>query len=303
MNLLSIAGFTNLGYHLHARDFEPVAIDMHDRTVVVTGGTGGLGRAAATALAGLGARVIVVGRTPGKLEETARQLSGRARGLRADLSLMADIRALAHELLESESRIDVLINNVGVLLPEREETKEGLEKTLATNLAGHFLLTELLLPRLRQSAPSRIIEVSSGGMYADKIRPHDLQFRHGKYRGTSAYARTKRGQVILAEMWGDRLDGAGVVAHAMHPGWVETAGVADSLPTFNLVMKPLLRTIEQGADTMVWLAAEEEPLGSTGEFWFDRRRVDTHLSNRTRETPQDREALWQGLAEMTGLRD
>ena len=222
-------------------------------------------------------------------------------GYEADLSSMSEIRDLAVRLLENEERIDVLINNVGVLLPEREVTSEGMERTLAVDLAGHFLLTNLLIPRMIESAPARIINVTSGGMYAEKIRPHDLQFEKGSYTGTAAYARAKRGQVILTGMWAERLEGTGVTVHAMHPGWAKTGGVSSSLPTFDRVMKPLLRTADEGADTMVWLAAAEEPAQTSGRLWFDRRHVEEHLTDRTRETAEDRQALWEGLVELTGV--
>lgn len=295
---LSIATFTNLGYLAHSLGFDPIEADLSGKTIVVTGGTGGLGRSAANTLAEMGARVIVVARNEERLEETAAEIGPRAATVQADLSLMSEIRRLA-DRLGDEERIDVLLNNVGVLLPERGTTSEGLEQTLAINLAGHFLLTNLLIPRLKQTGSGRIINVSSGGMYAERIRPDDLRYEQGEYRGSIAYARTKRGQVILTEMWAEQLEGTGTVVHAMHPGWVKTAGVAESLPTFNLVMKPFLRSVDEGADTMVWLAAAAEPLRSSGDFWFDRRRVSTHLLERTRETPADRRLLWERLEELT----
>jgi NAD(P)-dependent dehydrogenase (short-subunit alcohol dehydrogenase family) len=212
---------------------------------------------------------------------------------------LGDIRDLAQSLLSNEPRIDVLINNVGVLLPARQVTEEGLETTLATNLAGHFLLTNLLIPRFETSARSRIVNVSSGGMYSERIRPDDLLFERSEYSGTVAYARSKRGQVILTEMWAELLDPERVVVHAMHPGWARTAGVAFSLPTFNRLMGPFLRTPQQGADTAVWLAAADEPGETTGGFWFDRRRAPTHLSEKTVESAEDRTALWDKLSDLT----
>lgn len=295
---LSIATFTNLGYLAHSLGFDPVDADLTGKTVVITGATGGLGRSTATTLGEMGARVIVVARDQDKLDETVAEIGTRAVSIRADLSLMSEIRRLA-ERLQEEERIDVMVNNVGVLFPERRMTSEGLERTLAVNLAGHFLLTNRLIPKLEGQGTGRIINVTSGGMYAERIRPDDLQYERGSYRGSVAYARTKRGQVILTEMWAEQLAGSGVVVHVMHPGWVKTAGVAESLPTFNLVMKPFLRSVEQGADTIVWLAAADEPGGSSGEFWFDRRKVPTHLLERTRETPQERDALWDRLEELT----
>ena len=299
MSLLSIPAFTNIGYELHARSFETIDADLTRKTIVATGGTGGLGRAAAAELSRLGARLIVVSRTQSKLEDLKGYLEGTVETIQADLGLMAEVREVAERLSE-EPHIDVLINNVGVLLPERQETEEGIEKTLAVDLAGHFLLTNLLIPKLIESAPSRVINVTSGGLYSEKIRPDDLQFEQGTYTGTAAYARAKRGQVILTEMWAERLKGTGVTVHSMHPGWARTEGVADSLPTFNLFMKPFLRTPEQGADTIVWLAAADEPAKTTGRFWFDREEAPTHMLDSTKETQADRDALWEGLVELTG---
>ena len=113
------------------------------------------------------------------------------------------------------------------------------------------------------------------------------------------YARTKRAQVILTELWAERLAGTGVVVHAMHPGWPDTPGVASSLPRFHRLTGPLLRSPEQGADTIVWLGAAVEPGGSSGGFWHDRRQRPTHRVPWTRETPEDRERLWHECERLT----
>ena len=147
--------------------------------------------------------------------------------------------------------------------------------------------------------PARIINVSSGGMYTQKIRVDDLQWRLQPYDGTRAYARTKRGQVILTELWADRLEDRGIVVHSMHPGWAATPGVADSLPAFYRVTRPLLRTAEEGADTIVWLCASDEAAETTGLFWHDRRPRPTHRARGTRATDQERAALWEALEELT----
>ena len=299
MNPLSVVSFTNLGYRLHSRRYRPVSEDMRGKTVVITGATGGLGLAAASALADLGARVVIVGRNQGKLDAAQSAIRGDVGTYRSDLSLLGEVRKLAHDISDREDRLDVLINNVGVLLPDRTETAEGLEATLATNLAGHFLLTNLLIPKLKESSPSRIINVSSGGMYSQRIQPVDLSSELEEYQGSTAYARTKRGQVILSEMWAERLVHSQIVVHAMHPGWAETSGVRNSLPTFHRLMRPLLRTPDQGADTIVWLAAASEPGRSTGKFWFDRRLAPTHIVESTRETAGEREDLWERLVLLT----
>ncbi|MFZ0493046.1 MAG: dehydrogenase, partial [Acidimicrobiia bacterium] len=121
-----------------------------------------------------------------------------------------------------------------------------------------------------------------------------------RYTGTGAYASAKRGQVILTMMWTERFPDRDVTFHSMHPGWARTEGVATSLPTFNRVMKPLLRTPVQGADTIVWLATAEEPGHTSGQFWFDRSVTPIHLTESTRETAEDRVQLWQRLVDITG---
>ena len=175
-----------------------------------------------------------------------------------DISLRRSVRACAERLLASSEPVHVLVHNAGVLPTERRETEEGLELTFATNVLGPHLLTRLLRERLVASAPARVLFVSSGGMYTRRLDVDDLQSRIGPFDGRVAYARSKRAEVVLAERWAEELAGAGVVVHAMHPGWADTPGIK-LIPTFQRVMRPLLRTPEQGADTIVWLAAAEEP--------------------------------------------
>ncbi len=298
-------GFTRFGYERHRRNWMPLVCDVRDRTMVVTGATSGLGRACAERLAELGAGVIMVGRDAGRLArcvEEIREQTGSAavRGEVADLSLMSEVRELAGRL-SRESAIHVLVNNAGVLLPERQETAEGLETSFATNLLGHFLLTHLLLDKLQASAPARIVNVSSGGMYTQRIRVDDLQCREGKWDGSVAYARQKRGQVIITEMLAEKLAGTDVVVHAMHPGWADTPGVERSLPAFHEKMRSWLRSPEEGADTMVWLAAAPEAARCSGQFWLDRQPRNTHVFPGTRETPGERQALWDALSQQAGL--
>ena len=167
-------------------------------------------------------------------------------------------------------------------------------------MLGPFLLTNLLIPLLMESAPARVINVSSGGMYTQRLHVEDLQSTGEKFDGPTVYARTKRAQAILTELWAKRLAGSGVVAHAMHPGWVDTPGVASSLPRFHRLTGPLLRSPDQGADTIVWLGAAAEPGESSGGFWHDRRRRPTHRVPWTRETPEDRQRLWRECERLTG---
>ena len=293
----SVVGYTALGYRW--RPHPPIDADLSGRVAIVTGATSGLGRSAATELARLGATTVLVGRNPEKTADVCEDIrretgNPNVRGEIADLSSMSQVRALAERL---EGPVHLLVNNAGVLLPERETTEEGFERTFATNLLGHFLLTNLLADKLE--APARIINVSSGGMYTQRIRVDDLQMEKGAYDSVVAYARTKRGQVILTELWAERLKDRGIVVHSMHPGWAATPGVSESLPRFYRLTKPLLRTPEQGADTIVWLCASDEAAGATGQFWHDRRPRPTHRAKATRETEADRRALWKALEELT----
>jgi len=296
----SLLGYTSLGYRW--RSHSRIDADLTGRTAVVTGATSGLGKQTAMELARLGATVQLVGRNRDKTQQVAagitEQTGSAAVGVQvADLSLMSEVRALAGRI---QAPIHILVNNAGVLLPARIETAEGIETTVATNLLGHFLLTNLLAPKLAASAPARIINVSSGGMYAERLRVNDLQSAYGRYDGAKVYARTKRGQVVLSELWAAALVAQGIVVHAMHPGWADTPGVSTSLPRFYKLTKPLLRSPAQGADTIVWLCAADEAAQSTGKFWHDRIPRPTHRLARTRETDQERRAFWAELCRYSG---
>jgi len=157
---------------------------------------------------------------------------------------------------------------------------------------GPFVLTQMLTGLLARTAPSRVVNVSSGGMYTQRLHVEDLQMAGEAFDGPVAYARTKRIEVILTELWAERLKDTGVVVHAMHPGWVDTAGLASSLPRFHRLTRPLLRTPQQGADTIVWLGAAAEPARTSGEFWHDREARPTHRVPWTKEGAEEREALW-----------
>jgi dehydrogenase/reductase SDR family member 12 len=300
LDRLVVPGFTRIGYRLRRLDTNHARVD--GRTIVVTGATAGLGRETASTLAGLGATVVAVGRSPEKLADLAAESGGKIVTEVADLSLLSEVSALATRLLEDHPSIHGLINNVGAMFGERTVTGEGLERTFATNLAGQFLLTSRLIPRLIESAPARIITVSSGGMYTAPLAVDRLE-SPDEYRPSVAYARTKRAQVVLSEMWAAQLAGTGVVSHAMHPGWSDTPGVQESLPGFRRITAPLLRSPEQGADTIVWLATAEEPSRVSGLFWHDRKPRPTHRLGSTAERPGARQELWTQLEALTTQRE
>jgi NAD(P)-dependent dehydrogenase (short-subunit alcohol dehydrogenase family) len=295
-------GFTRFGYACRKRSWAGEECTMKGRTVVVTGATSGLGLAASRSLAERGARVVLVGRNPDKAERARKDViaAGGNENVTvqlADLGLMSEVRKLAARLLESEPVIHVLVNNAALLPAERELTAEGLEQTFATDLLSPYLLTELLLPRLRESAPARIVNVLSGGMYLSGIEPQDLEYARGDFDGSRAYARAKRALMILTEQWAGELEESGVVVNAMHPGWADTPGVEGSLPGFYRLMRPLLRSPEQGADTISWLASAEEAAGTSGLFYFDREPHVTTVIPGTSGSARQRRALRAALDE------
>jgi dehydrogenase/reductase SDR family member 12 len=220
--------------------------------------------------------------------ELARELPGADVTVdELDVSSLAGVRAYAAAFA---GPLHVLVHNAGVMPAEREETEEGHERMLATHVLGPHLLTKLLRPAMPGGA--RVIWVASGGMYGQRLRADDLQYLREDYKPTTGYARTKRAQVVLSGLWAQELRGDGIVSHAMHPGWADTPGIATSLPLFRRLSGPILRSHEQGADTIVWLAAADEPGRGSGGFWHDRRERPTHYAGRTREGAADRRALW-----------
>lgn len=302
--------FTRLGYDLRSRTdhWDPVHDDLSGRVIVITGATSGLGRSAARTLAQLGATVVLVGRDPDRTESTRTELAAETGNDHietaiADMGDLEAVAALAVELGARHERIDVLVHNAGALTADRRESPQGIEMTVASQVMGPFLLTARLLPRLREGRPGRVLTMSSGGMYAAPLTVGGLQMDDGDYDGTEQYARAKRAQVTLNEMWAERVDPGEVVFHALHPGWADTPGVAESLPTFRTIVGPLLRTPEQGADTLVWLAATDRATESSGEFWLDRRPRSIHRLPTTRrsDTPARRARLWDECRLVCGL--
>ena len=301
-----VPGYSSLGYRIRSRRFEaPDAEALEGRAVLITGASSGLGEAASELVAAAGADVHMLVRDAGRGEAARARVAGktgseRIRVWTADVSSLASIRDLVPSLAAGVPALAGLVNNAGVLPPGRERTPEGFELAFATNVLGPFLLTALLLPQLRAGAPSRIVNVSSGGMYTAKLDADDLELDRRDYDGTATYAHTKRMEVILTELWQERLAGSGVTAHSMHPGWADTPGVQSSLPTFRRLLRPLLRDGRQGADTIAWLLAAPEPTEDPGRFWHDRQPRPTHRLGRTHETEAERERLWTELVRMSG---
>jgi NAD(P)-dependent dehydrogenase (short-subunit alcohol dehydrogenase family) len=301
--------FDRTGFLLHRTQFraDDLAVDLSGRVCLVTGANSGLGQATATALARLGADVWLLCRDAERGEAALAEMRRATRSRRlhlelVDLARQSSVREFARRF--TEPRVDVLVHNAAVLPDARATTEDGIELALATNLIGPFLLTQLLLPRLRLAPAARVILVSSGGMYTQPLVVDELLApRKGEFDGVAQYARTKRAEVVLAELWAERLNGTNMTVNSMHPGWADTPAVRTSLPRFHRVMRPLLRSAEEGADTIVWLAACPRIEGMTGLFWFDREPRRTHYVPWTRESAAERERLWQVCCELSGMKD
>ncbi|HEY1480902.1 MAG TPA: SDR family NAD(P)-dependent oxidoreductase [Gaiellales bacterium] len=284
----------------------PLEQRLDGRACWITGGSSGLGLTAALGLARLGADVRIVVRDAARGAEAKTRIEREtgAKDVRVevcDISSLGSVRALATRIVEREDPVHVLIHNAGVLPHTRTETDDGIELTFATNVLGPYLLSELLLPRMRACAPSRILFVSSGGMYTERLAVDDLQSREGTFSGPVAYSRSKRAEVAICEEWADRLRGSGIVVHAMHPGWSDSPGIRDALPGFSRLIGPILRTPEEGVDTLLWLASADEPATTSGQFWLDRRPRAIYRLARTRDSKVERDHLLAECARLAGL--
>jgi len=310
LEALVVPSFSKLGYHARrwASGWRPLdSYDLHGSVVVLTGGTSGIGLAASEAIARCGASLVVLGRDAERTEAAASELRRRS-GNQQVSSVIADmgdyeaVRGAAGAILERHERLDVLIHNAGALTAERRTAPDGTELTVASQVVGPFLLTALLLGRLSRSAPARVLTMSSGGMYLARPRFDELEMDATEYDGARQYARAKRAQVVLTELWAARTRGSGVVFHALHPGWVGTPGISAALPRFYSLLGPVLRSPAEGADTLVWLAADGAALSESGRFWHDRRRRGTHRVPSTwrADTAQERRRLWEFCCERSG---
>ena len=283
----------------------PNTLSMAGKIVLITGGTGGIGKATAIGLAALGARVGITGRDPARAEQAAadiRAASGNPAvdAFAADMSSPAEVRRLAAAVLDSYPRLHVLINNVGGFWAHRHPTVDGLEHTFALNYLAPFLFTNLLLGRLKASAPARVVSVSSGVQATGRIDFDDLQgTRH--YSGERAYNQSKLAVVMFTNELARRLEGTGVTANSLHPGMVHTNfGAEDQAGWFAVVghvVLPLLKTPEQGAQTSIYLASSPEVAGVTGQF-FDDRKPKT--ANKVAYDTEMTARLWQVSADLVG---
>jgi NAD(P)-dependent dehydrogenase (short-subunit alcohol dehydrogenase family) len=278
---------------------------MHNNVCMVTGATSGIGFVTAQALARDGATVIVVGRNPERGAAAVDRIQGETGNsavelMVADLSVQAQVRQLASEVQRRFAHLDLLINNAGALFGQRQLTEEGIEMTFALNHLAYFLLTNLLLDRLKASASGRIINVSSEAHRGSRLDFSNLQGQH-RYRGWRAYARSKLANILFTYELTRRLEGTGIVANALHPGFVATNFGRNNHGLTAMLWRVLqLAAIspEQGAETILYLANSPEVQGITGKYFVKKEAVDSSEASYDRAAA---ERLWQVSAELTGL--
>lgn len=276
-----VLGYTKVGSRLRRMWWpdDPRPKSMAGKRVVVTGATAGIGEAIARSFAELDATVHLLGRNADKVRHSAGAIRRAVSGAMVieevcDLSDLDAVRSWCDDLSGRIEELHGIVHNAGAIPKERTETAQGHETQLACHVLGPHVMTERLLPLLRDAHGASVVFMSSGGMYTAPLSADDLETKAIDYNGVRVYARTKRMQVVLAQAWADRLSGSDIRVESMHPGWVETPGVADALPLFRVVTRPLLRNTADGADTAVWLVATR-PESAPGHFWHDRAQRPT----------------------------
>jgi len=244
---------------------------MNGKIVLITGGTSGIGRVTVRELARLGAKVVVVGRDPAKLDAIKRETGADA--IRADLQLVGEARRVAAEFRDKYARLDVLVNNAGAVFSARQVTAEGLERTFALNHMAYFTLTAALLDLLRASAPARVISVASEASRGGRIDFGDLQMER-RYLGVRQYCNTKLMNLLFAFELSRRLQGSGVTSNAVHPGTVASGFAMQGAGLFGIlarIARPFLIGEEKGARTQIWAASEPTLAAVTGKYFVRRR--------------------------------
>lgn len=279
---------------------------MGGKVVLITGGTSGIGKAAATALAAMGAKVVITGSNAERGAAALAEVQADSRNdsatlMLADLSKQAEVRRLAREFLERHDRLDVLVNNAGVVQSQRTETVDGIETTLAINHLAPFLLTSLLLDRLKESAPGRVVTTSSEAQRWGTMDFDDLQSKR-KYRGMPVYGMTKLANIMFTYELAARLAPSGVTANCFHPGAVNTSFGQNNNGVGALIFrafKPFMRTAEGGADTLIWLASSPDVEGVSGKYFSDRKEIE---AKKIANDPAARKRLWEISEALTGLK-
>ena len=272
---------------------------MQEKTVLITGATDGIGKQAAKEIAAMGAKMVLVGRSRDRCEQAVAEVIAFSRNadvdyLLADLSSMGEVKALAEVFRAKYDRLDVLVNNAGAGFVRRTWTVDGYEKTFALNHLAYFLLTHLLLDMLLESAPSRVVNTSSGSSYSGRIHFDDI-FLKRFYFVHTAYAQSKLANVMFTYSLDRRLEGSGVTANVLHPGLVKT-GIFRKVPKVGWLADKLILDlrkpipVEEGAETLVYLATSPEVEGQSGHYYYKKKIRQTAPQS---YSVDDQERLWE----------
>ncbi|MCB0221333.1 MAG: SDR family oxidoreductase [Chrysiogenetes bacterium] len=278
---------------------------MKDKIVVITGANSGIGKAAATDLARKGAHVVMLCRNQSKAE-AAREEIRRDSGsdtvdfIQADLASFDSIRQAAAQVQKDYPRIDVLLNNAGLMLSKRSETADGFEMQFGTNHLGPFLLTNLLLQTLKDSGPARIVNVASAAHWGGKIKFDDLNMSKGRYIGFLQYCHTKLMNILFTRELARRIEGTRLTTNCLHPGGVNTNFAAGQAPGFlDGIVRSAMITPEQGARTSVYLASDPAAANVSGEYFAKCKKA---MSSRRSKNMADALRLWTVSEQLVGLK-
>lgn len=299
--------YTRGGYETASKNFVSKDLDVSvvGRSFMITGANSGIGKEAAMAIAKKGGTVHLVCRNKERAEAAREEIIRESGNTMIyvhllDLSETRKVWEFAEAFKKEHPTLNVLINNAGCMVNQRELTSDGLEKNFATNILGVYVLTKCLIPLLEKSRDPRVITVSSGGMLVQQLNSADLQTERTAFDGTMVYAQNKRQQVVMTEVWAKAHPN--IHFSVMHPGWADTPAVATAMPQFYQMMRDRLRTAEQGADTVVWLALSSAAKATaSGLFFQDRRVVPTHLPLAWTSSSQEEIQVFRGQLETLAM--
>ncbi|XP_023674527.1 dehydrogenase/reductase SDR family member 12-like isoform X1 [Paramormyrops kingsleyae] len=304
--LKGINEYTRNGFQAASKQFvdKDMEVAVAGRTFMITGAGSGIGKATALAIAKKGGTIHMVCRNKEKAEKAKADIVKETGNKEIyvhllDMSEMQKVLEFAEGFKKKYKQLNVLINNAGCMLKQREVNSEGLERNFATNTLGVYILTKSLIPLLEKSSDPRVITVSSGGMLVQKLQSDDLQSENDHFDGTMVYAQTKRQQVVMTEQWAKAHPN--IHFSAMHPGWADTPAIAMAMPEFHHAMREKLRSADQGADTVVWLSVSQAAVTlPSGCFFQDRRPVSTHLPFAwTHTSPEQEQKFMTRLEELS----
>jgi len=313
-----LSEYTHSGYTSASKQFEikDLIVDLHGKSYIITGANSGIGKHTAWELAKRGGTIHMVCRNPVTAEEAQKELIKETGNKDIhvhilDLAKTRDVISFTEKFSKEQTKLDALVNNAGCMINTREQTEDGFELNFATNTLGTYAITRGLEQLLRKAPDPRVVTVSSGGMLVQKLNVDDLQQEKlTPFDGTMAYAQNKRQQVVMTEWWSDvqnkpaydmlNTSNNDIKYFVMHPGWADTPAVKNAMPDFHRKMRGKLRSVSEGADTIVWLVASEAAgQAESGLFWQDRKPVPTHLPLAwTKSNQGDEKRLMDWLQDM-----